>query len=279
MSQLTVLEVLQNSYPDSSKTTLRSWLAEGRIVLGEKVVKDPRCTVLDPSLVKLLKKKQYTREGIEILHADPHILVIYKPAGLLSVPTETDLLTNAHEYLKNYFKRRTIYPVHRIDREVSGVMMFAFTEQAQEQLKDQFESHSIEREYFAVVEGDVLQEQGSWQSYLMEDGVYYVRSVKEPSRGKLSTTHYQVLAKKNGTSTLKVTLETGRKNQIRVHTSEAGFPILGDTKYHSKREFHGRVALQAYKLGICHPVDDKPMVFTRELDPEFTPFLRLNAGS
>lgn len=273
MTQPVLLEVLQKQYPDSSKTTLRSWVAEGRILVGNHVVKDPRVAIKNPESVKLAKKKQFTWEGIEIIYTDPHIVVIYKPAGMLSVPTETDLLENAHQYLKKHFKHRTLYPVHRIDREVSGVMIFAFTEEAQNLLKDQFEEHSIEREYIAVVEGDVPDEKGTWQSYLMEDGIYYVRSVKEESRGKLATTHYEVLSKKLGTTTLKVTLETGRKNQIRVHASEAGYSILGDAKYRSKRDFHGRVALQACRLGITHPIDQKPMLFTRELDPEFSPYV------
>ncbi|MBS0627612.1 MAG: RluA family pseudouridine synthase, partial [Verrucomicrobia bacterium] len=269
----TLLEALQTVAPDSSKTTLRSWIAEGRILVDGVVVKDPRVVVKPSMNIELAKKRQYLFTGIEILYQDEHIVVVYKPPGMLSVPTETDLLDNLHEHLKRHFKRRTIYPVHRLDREASGVIIFAFTEEAQEKLKSQFEEHSILREYLAVVEGNLTPRTGTWQSYLLEDGTYYVRSVADISRGKIATTHYEVIGQKGGFSTLKVTLETGRKNQIRVHTSEAGFSILGDKKYRSTYEFHDRVALQACKLGISHPITLKPLLFTREPDPEFAPFI------
>lgn len=269
----TLLEALQEMSPDSSKTTVRSWLTEGRISVQGKLVKDPRVVVKTDEIVVLGKKRQYLYNGVEILYQDSHLIVIYKPAGLLSVATDLDPLDNLHEHLKRAFKGRTVYPVHRIDREVSGVMVFAFSEEAEYKLKDQFEAHSILREYLAVVEGNLTPEKGSWQSYLMEDGIYYVRSVAEPSRGKLATTHYEVIRQKDGISTLRVTLETGRKNQIRVHSSEAGFSILGDKKYRSKREFNGRIALQSCKLGFQHPILQKPLVFIREPDPEFTPYV------
>ncbi len=242
----TLLEALQMMAPDSSKTTLRSWLAESRILLEGIVTKDPRTLVKPSMTVSLAKKREYLFCGAEILYRDEHILIVYKPPGMLSVATETDLLENLHEYLKKHFKRRTVYPVHRLDREASGIIAFAFTEEAQTKLKSQFEEHSILREYLAVVQGDLSPLKGTWQSYLLEDGIYYVRSVAEPSRGKLATTHYEVIRQKEGFSTLKVTLETGRKNQIRVHCSEAGFSILGDKKYRSGYEFHDRVALQAW---------------------------------
>lgn len=268
----TVLEALQEMAPDASKTTLRSWLSEGRIAVMGKGVKDPRTLVSTSDLIELRKKRQYLRDGVEVLYQDEYLFIVYKPPGLLSVPTDLDPAENLHENLKLVFKGRTVHPVHRLDREASGIMVFAFSEEALNGLKDQFEEHAIEREYIAVVEGCLSPEKGTWASYLLEDGIYYVRSVAEATRGKHAVTHYQVIRQTDKTTTLKVTLETGRKNQIRVHCSEAGFPILGDSKYKSKREFHGRVALQACKLGFRHPISNKQMLFTRETDPEFSPY-------
>jgi 23S rRNA pseudouridine1911/1915/1917 synthase len=264
-----LLDFLKESAPDSSKTTLRSWISEGRILVGGKIVKDPRLELQPEDLVELAKKRQYLFCGIEIMYQDSDLLVIYKPAGMLTVPTDLDPFDNAHEHLKKAFKGRTVHLVHRIDREVSGIMVFAFSEEALYNLKEQFEEHSILREYLAVVEGKVEPKQGTWESYLMEDGVYYVRSVKEAERGKWAVTHYEVVKTLKKSTVLKVTLETGRKNQIRVHTSEAGFSIVGDKKYRAKREFHGRVALQACKLGFQHPTQEKNLFFSREPDPEF----------
>lgn len=269
----TLLEALKMMAPDSSKTTLRSWLSEGRILVDGAIIKDPRVVVKPPMSLDLVKKRQYLFTGVEILYQDDHIIVVYKPAGMLSVATDTDLLENLHEYLKRHFKNRTVYPVHRLDREASGVIVFAFTEEAQEKLKSQFEDHSILREYLAIVQGELFPRKGTWQSHLLEDGIYYVRSVADPSRGRIATTHYEVIRQKDGYSALKVTLETGRKNQIRVHTSEAGYSILGDKKYRSTYEFEGRIALQACKLGIQHPIFLKPLLFTREPDPEFLPYI------
>lgn len=268
-----ILALLQDVAQESSKTTLRSWLSEGRIRVNGMTVTDPRKIVYPSAQVELRKKRQYLEEGIELLYQDSHILVVYKPAGLLTVPTETDPLDNLYEILKRHFRRRTVHLVHRLDREVSGVMIFAFSEEAQTKLKAQFEEHSILREYMAVVEGEVSLPSGTWQSYLAEDGNYFVRSVLDPSLGKIATTHYEVIHRGDKTTTLKVTLETGRKNQIRVHASEAGYPILGDDKYRSKKYFHGRVALQACKLGIEHPIDGRSLVFVQEPDEEFNDFI------
>jgi tRNA pseudouridine32 synthase/23S rRNA pseudouridine746 synthase/23S rRNA pseudouridine1911/1915/1917 synthase len=180
---------------------------------------------------------------------------------------------NLHEILKRNFRRRTVHLVHRLDREVSGVMIFAFSEEAQTKLKTQFEEHSILREYLAVVQGNIVASSGTWQSYLQEDANYFVRTTLDPELGKLATTHFSVLQRSENTTTLRVTLETGRKNQIRVHASEAGHPVLGDEKYRSNRFFHGRVALQACKLGIEHPIEKRPLVFIQEPDEEFLPYL------
>ena len=243
-----LLEALEEMSPDSSKTTLRSWIAEGRIWLEGVQVKDPRKEVRPHNSIELEKKRQFFRNGMEIVYQDPFILVIYKPAGLLTVPTDTDLQENAFEWLKMEFRRRTIYPAHRLDQDASGILVFAFSLEAQEDLKKQFEEHAILREYLAVVEGSFLEKKGMWQSYLVEDGNFVVHSVKDPSKGKLATTHYEVIKEKDGASVLRVSLETGRKNQIRVHSSDVGHPILGDKKYGSKRPFHGRIAFQAFKL-------------------------------
>jgi tRNA pseudouridine32 synthase/23S rRNA pseudouridine746 synthase/23S rRNA pseudouridine1911/1915/1917 synthase len=268
-----ILAMLQEVAQESSKTTLRSWLSEGRIRVGGLTVKDPRKMVYPSTEVELKRKRQYLEEGIELLYQDPHILVVYKPAGLLTILTETDPMHNLHEILKRNFRRRTVHLVHRLDREVSGVMIFAFSEEAQTKLKTQFEEHSILREYLAVVQGNIVASSGTWQSYLQEDANYFVRTTLDPELGKLATTHFSVLQRSENTTTLRVTLETGRKNQIRVHASEAGHPVLGDEKYRSNRFFHGRVALQACKLGIEHPIEKRPLVFIQEPDEEFLPYL------
>ncbi|MBM3198412.1 MAG: RluA family pseudouridine synthase [Chlamydiae bacterium] len=272
--QQTLLEALQEKYPESSKTTLRSWVTEGRVWVGDIQVRLPQKEVHPQDVLSLDKKKQYLWNGIEILYQDQELIVIYKPAGLLSVATDDGVEDHAQSCLQRTFRRRTLYPVHRIDRDVSGILLFTFTKASQEILKEQFAEHTITREYLAIVEGILPRDQGSWESYLREEENLYVHSVRDPSRGKLAITHYEVLARTGASTVLRVRLETGRKNQIRVHAAEAGFPIVGDKKYGSTREFHGRVALQACLLQIAHPTKMKPLKFSRRPDDEFSPFLQ-----
>src|SRR3989339_699702 len=257
----TLLEALKEGFPDSSTNSLRSWIKDVRVTVSRKPATQSNQIVQPGQKIALGKRKLYMEEGIEILYEDDHMIALYKPAGILSVATDYDITYNVHSFLKKRFNRRRVYPVHRLDREASGVMVFAYSDKAQYELKKQFEDHSILRQYLAIVEGDLQPTQGTWQTYLFEDGAYYVRSVSDPTLGELATTHYKVIKRFKNTSTLLVTLETGKKNQIRVHCKEAGHSILGDKKYGSTLEQAGRIALHAFKLGIEHPILKKPMTF------------------
>jgi 23S rRNA pseudouridine1911/1915/1917 synthase len=268
-----LLEALKEGFPESSNNTLRSWIKDQRITVGKKVTSNAKYMVQPEQKIALGKRKLYMQEGIEILYEDDHMVALYKPAGILSVATNYDVTENVHTYLKKRFHRRKVYPVHRLDREASGVMVFAYSDAAQYQLKKQFEEHSILRQYIAIVEGDLQPTQSTWQSYLYEDGAYYVRSVSDPTLGERAVTHYKVIKRHKNTSSLLVTLETGKKNQIRVHCKEAGHSILGDEKYGSTLELDGRIALHAYKLGLEHPILKKPMMFQKEAPSEFTKYL------
>src|SRR4051812_46090254 len=125
-----LLEALVEMTPESSRTTIRSWITEGRIWLGGMQAKDPRLEVLPMDVIQLEKKRQHFRNGMEIIYQDNAILLIYKPAGLLTVPTDTDLKENVFECLKREFPRRTIYPIHRLDQDASGILIFAFSLEA-----------------------------------------------------------------------------------------------------------------------------------------------------
>lgn len=268
-----LLEALKEGFPDSSTNTLRSWVKDLRITVGKKPGFNVQQIVQPGQKIALGKRKVYMEEGIEILYEDDHMIALYKPSGVLSVATDYDVTNNVHSFLKKRFNNRRVYPVHRLDREASGVMVFAYSDKAQYELKKQFEEHSILRQYIAIVEGELEPKQGTWQTHLYEDGAYYVRSVSDPSLGELATTHYKVIKRYKNTSSLLVTLETGKKNQIRVHCKEAGHPILGDKKYGSSLEQAGRIALHAYKLGIEHPILKKPMTFEKAAPSVFSRYL------
>ena len=136
-------------------------------------------------------------------------------------------------------------------------------------LKKQFEQHSIQRHYIAIVEGRVEESKGTWKSFLVEDETYFVKSTNNPSVGKQAITHFTKMQESKYATLLKLELETGKKNQIRVHCSEAGYSVVGDVKYGSLCLKAPRMYLHAALLGFIHPETLKPMLFERKPSPEF----------
>ncbi len=216
-------------------------------------------------------------QGLKILHEDEAILVVEKPSGLLSVRTPDERDQTAYAHLRHFLKarnpRQDIYIVHRLDKFASGILVFAKTSDIQLNLKDLFSRHDIRRMYWAIVQGRVEQEVGTVRSYLAEDGSLRMHSVKDRKRGKLSVTHYRVLRRFPDISVLEVTLETGRKNQIRAHLSEMGHPIVGDRAYGSGIDPIGRLGLHAFHLGFIHPTLGRLVEYTSEPPPGFLPYL------
>ena len=250
-----LLEVLQKLSPDSSKNTLKSWVEKGRVTVDGLAVRHWKKPVKGEVVVG--QRVAFAEEGVKVLYEDEHIIVIDKPLGLLSVRTDKEAERTVHSILKRRRQKR-VYPVHRLDRETSGVMLFAYTETARDHLKKKFEAHDIEREYMGIVEGILKPKTGTWKSNLIEDANYFMKSRQD---GKLAITHYKILKYRKHSTLVSFTLETGRKNQIRVHASEAGHPILGDTKYGSAYSPLGRLCLHAHILGFSHPVTGKKMQF------------------
>jgi len=251
----TILDALQNMAPEASKTRLRSWLKEGRVALEGQPVDRPGHSVAKGQKITLSARPRPSE--LTILHQDRHLVAIDKPNGLLSVATHYQKDKTAHALLKQMGKPGRVFPVHRLDRETSGVMIFALTEEGRDGLKSLFENHDIIRRYEALVEGRLDKKRGLWKSYLHEDRNYLVHSGADPERGKLAVTHYEVLETNNGISRLRLTLETGRKNQIRVHCQEAGHPVLGDKKYGPGRIPCKRLCLHATLLELKHPITGK----------------------
>lgn len=265
----TLLEALAVLSPDSSKTTLRSWLKEGRVYVDGIVEKLGSKLIKKHQIVTLGAKAAPVINGLRILYEDSHLIIIDKPSGLLSVAAAFEKGKTAHAILKNHYRPRKVYVVHRIDQDTSGVMLFAFSEKAYEMLKKTFAEHDIVREYIAVVEGHLSQAQGVWESYLYEDDNYVVHETSDPNCGRLAMTHYEVLQENKLYSLVKFTLETGRKNQIRVQCKAAGHSIVGDLKYGAVRNPVRRLCLHARRLAFKHPITGKEMHFETELPKEF----------
>lgn len=273
-ANLPLLEALEKLAPGTSKTTLRSWLKDGRVTVQGEVIKIGTTTVLESQEVKLEARPHIIKGGIRIYYEDHHIVVIEKPSGLLSVATAYEKGDTAHGILKEYYRPRKIFVVHRLDQDTSGVMLFAFTEQASENLKSEFEKHNIERAYTAIVEGKMKVSSGTWKSYLEEDSNYVVHNTNDSKRGQLAITHFEVKTSLPKRSLLVLRLETGKKNQIRVQCQDAGHSVVGDKKYGATSNPIKRLCLHAHLLGFKHPITKKEMRFESPLPESFAKLIK-----
>lgn len=263
-----LLDKLQELFPDSSKTTLRSWLETGRVLVAGKVEKKGNRPLREGELVELKDKVKKILNRLKVVYQDRHLIVIDKPAGLLSVPSNNENEDSACEILRKHFYPKKVYIVHRLDQATSGVMLFALTEEAMGALKNIFEKHEIDRKYGAVLDGRLPEEKGVWRSSLVEDKNYFVHVAREPGLGELAITHFEVKERGPKHTFVEFTLETGKKNQIRVQAKEAGFPVLGDEKYGRKKSAK-RLCLHAKLLSFVHPFEKKKMVFESEVPYSF----------
>lgn len=226
--------------------------------------------------------------GFEIVLEDAHLIVVDKPAELLSVPTrrqETNTLVHKVEtYVRHVSKGRGAFSVHRLDRGVSGLLVFGKTQAIVRQLKDQFAASKPEREYVAIVAGKLEQPQGTFDSLLATDKDLNRFSTDDETIGQLAITHYRVIAQLDDATLVQVRLETGRRNQIRVHFAEAGHPVLGDPRYRAElaahpRWPHHRLALHARLLGFSHPISGQPVRLESPLPVEMERFLKRSRPS
>lgn len=264
-----LFESLVALYPESSKSGIKAWIKWGRITVNDRIVKNPNSPVRDSDNILLNAKTKSLDLDIEILYEDRDIVVINKPKGVLSVATHFDKTKTVHDILKRKFYKQRVYPVHRLDRETSGVLVFAYTQEVRDHLKVQFHDHTIGRKYCAVVEGVLLENSGTWECNLIEDPNYVVHVAKQEGEGKKAITHFEVMGRGKEMTLLGLTLETGRKNQIRAHCKDVGHPIVGDLKYGSSVNPINRLALHAYKLDFIHPTHKRSMIFQSDIPPSF----------
>jgi 23S rRNA pseudouridine1911/1915/1917 synthase len=216
-----------------------------------------------------------------LFYSDEHLAVVFKPAGLLTVPTPKRERKTLAMWLGNELKgkkeRKDIRFVQRLDRDVSGVIVVSLSEQAYQPLRKQFELHQPQRRYLALVVGQVDPPQGTFSS-LMATGKKLERfQVESKGFGERAITHYRVMQQEEEAALVEVWLETGRRHQIRVHFAEAGHPVLGDSRYKRHQATHrfwpeNRIALHAATLEFVHPVSGESMKFTSSAPREFNEF-------
>jgi len=208
-----------------------------------------------------------------ILYEDRDILVVDKPAGLLTMGTDSDKTRTAYFFLTDYVRkgysksRNRIFIVHRLDRETSGVVIFAKNIEAKVRLQDQWKY--TEKKYLAVVHGQCARMSGTITTYLAENKAHIVYSTSDRTRGKLSTTGYKVLKQTKDSALLELDLWTGRKHQIRVHLAGIGHAVIGDRKYGKEDRDHTRLALHARSISFKHPFSRQQLTFEAQVPVYF----------
>ena len=243
-------------------------LLTNRVVLVDNIITTHPLTELKPGQVvqldRSMHKMSFLRNSLDIVYEDPYLLIIDKHAGLLSMSNNTrqeTVQTVLNRYLEKGGGRNTSHLVHRLDRDTSGLMVYAKDIKTQQNLVEGWQQLVTDRRYVALVQGTFENKQGKIESWLTEDKRFVTHSSPVDNGGKFAVTKYNVLEEGGGYSLVECELLTGRKNQIRVHMAELGHPVVGDHKYGSTDDSIRRLGLHAYMLCFRHPVNGKHMRF------------------
>ena len=252
-----------------NRKTAKAMLTNKSIVINNKIITKYNYMLKKNDIILINQNKIET--DLDIIYEDKDIIVIIKPAGLLTIGTDNEkektLYHMVSDYVKKINKNNKIFVIHRLDKDTSGIVMFSKTEQIKKLYQDNWDDLIKSRKYYALVE-DKVDSNGYIESYLKEDKNYMVYSTKDKS-GKLAKTEYKVIKSKNDYSLLDINILTGRKNQIRVHMKDINHPIVGDKKYGSKKNPIRRLGLHAYALEIINPTNRKLMKFIDKMPRKF----------
>ncbi|MBB4824397.1 23S rRNA pseudouridine1911/1915/1917 synthase [Sporosarcina luteola] len=272
-----LLSFLLEALAKHSRNSVKSILSRGQARVDGIVITRHDHQLHPGQSVEIMKNKaakgESELEGISILFEDEDLLVIDKEAGLLSVAAkdkkEMTAFSQAASYVRKMDPKNRIFIVHRLDRDTSGVLVFAKNEATKLQLQNNWNELVRRREYTALVEGKVKKDEGTIKSWLKETKTFKIYSSPIDNGGQLAITHYRKIRSNQQFSLLEVLLDTGRKNQIRVHMEEIGHPIVGDRKYGSSINPIKRLGLHASAVEVIHPKTGELMRFESEVPEVF----------
>lgn len=271
-----LLEFLLANLPGEGRNHVKSILARGQVSVGGRATTKYNYPVAPGQQVTISWTKAYEKEilrGVAILYEDKDLLVVEKDAGLLSIASEQEKYETAYAMLTEYVRlenpKGRIFVVHRLDRDTSGVMLYAKTEEAKNLLQNSWEESVEKRTYIALVEGAVGKPEGTVASWLKESKTMKMYSSPYPNDGQKAVTHYKVLQHNQSYSLLELELETGRKNQIRVHMEDIGHPIAGDKKYGARSNPIHRLGLHAFAIAFRHPITGAHLRFESKIPKSF----------
>ncbi len=279
-----LMQFIQENFERAPRNDVKKWLKYGHVMIDGVVTTQFDAPVAPGQWVEINMSRPFVvfrHHRMQIVYEDDDIIVVNKGYGLLSVATgqHNHKEETAYSILRDYVKRKhpsnKIFIVHRLDRGTSGLMMFAKTPEAQTAMQHNWNNMVLERTYVAVLEGIVDTDQGEIKSFLGETSRFEVYSSDNESDGKPAVTRYRILKRGSGRSLAEFSLNTGRKNQIRVHAAkELGHPIVGDRKYGADSSPINRIALHARTLRFAHPVTKKDMRFETPIPLKFSSLVR-----
>lgn len=277
-----LLEFLLKNLTKMSRNSVKSLLSRRQVMVDNHVMTQFDYSLKSGQKVSLLAQPIYRKDKqdilLDILYEDDDLIVINKPAGLLSIASDKEKEHTAYHMLTEYVKQSDptarIFVVHRLDRDTSGILMVTKNDTVKYALQDNWASLVTQRGYMAVVEGHLAEKTGRVRSWLRETKTMMMYSSYTPGDGLEAITSYEVISENDEYSMLKIQLETGRKNQIRVHMNDLGSPIVGDKKYGSRKNPINRLALHAYKLELKHPFSGEILKFETAIPPKFKAILK-----
>ena len=271
-----LLIFLLEKMPHKSRNDVKVLLRDKHVFVENKVISQFNQPIKTGQKVEIRWEKppeEQRLRGLKIIFEDQYLIVIEKEAGVLSMATEKQKENTAYSVLSEYVKKadpaNRIFIVHRLDKDTSGIMMYAKSEKIQKALQESWNDNILERTYIAVVEGKVEKPIGKLISYLVESKALIMYSSQNPEFGQKAITYYETINANKRFSLLQVNLETGRKNQIRVHMQDLGHPIIGDAKYGATTNPIKRLGLHAQILAFKHPVSKETMRFETEIPKVF----------
>lgn len=272
----TLLNVLVNELKDLSNRTIRNYIKHGMVKVNNSTVKISNVLVNEKDEITVnFSKREIPNYKLKILYEDDDIIVIDKPAGLLTISNakekEITAFRMVSDYIKHTNQKAKLFVVHRLDQNTSGVLLFSKNLKLKEELQKRWNEIVQIREYTCVVEGKIVKD-GFFESYLTASHNQIIHSTKNKEIGKYARTNYKVIKSNEKYSLLRVQIDTGRRNQIRVHMSEHGHPIVGDKKYGSKDNSINRLALHANKLVLWDIRNGDELIFISEVPPSIKNF-------
>lgn len=272
-----LMKFLIENLPNKNRNNIKSLLKNKQVLVDGAAISQFNHP-LNPGQEVMITESRFSdkdMKGIKVVYEDEYLIAVEKASGILSIATDKEREKTAYNIVKNYVKSRNplekLFIVHRLDRETSGVMIFVKTEEMQQILQTNWQKMVLERTYVAVVEGKVEKNSDTIISYLKENSAFVTfSSDKEIEGSKKAVTHYTVLKRSKGFSLVEANIETGRKNQIRVHMQSLGHSVVGDKKYGATTNPLGRLGLHAKSIIFKHPKTGKVLSFQTGIPAKFS---------